>query len=702
MILWNTLIRFEKAKVIPLIALRNTVAVALPLIAGGLIGQQKAGVLAALGALNVSYSDRPDPYRQKARRMLAAACCCAGAVAAGGLLGREHVLLVILAALAAFATGMMVAIGQTAADIGVMSLATLIVFAAQGLTPEIALQSGLVALGGGLLQTALALASWPVARYAPERRALAALYSALARTAGRTPEEFSAPGPPPATGESTQAQDMLSALEGDQSVDAERYLALLSQAERIRLALLLIARLRVRLGREPDAAVEMGILDESLAAASRALEGIAEALGPGAAAGMGEGPGVEMLRIEADAGRLRSFTRGMARDARFQLDALAGQLRAVAEMTFHATSAGDKAFAAMEAAAPPPLRLSNALARLRANLCLDSPAFRHALRLAACVALGETINRLTGAQRGYWLPMTVAIVLRPDFTGTFTRGLLRLGGTLAGLVAATALVHFLAPSQAMEVFFIVAFTFLLRCFGPANYGLFVTALTALVVFLIGITGVAPGPVMMARGVNTLAGGAIGLIAYALWPTWERNLVPESLAALLDAYRAYFGAVRDAYVAGAAASRVRLDRARLAARLARSNSEASITRLASEPRANVEQLTAYRKLLANSHRFVLAVMSLEAGLARSAPAPVRDAFRPFATAVETTLEQLAAALRGGTMAEGVLPDLRELHYELLRTGDAHFGRHALVNVESDRIVNSLNTLTASIGTELRAA
>ena len=105
-----------------------------------------------------------------------------------------------------------------------------------------------------------------------------------------------------------------------------------------------------------------------------------------------------------------------------------------------------------------------------------------------------------------------------------------------------------------------------------------------------------------------------------------------------------------------------------------------------------QLTALRKILANSHRFVLAAMSIEAGLTISEPAPIRDAFRAFALGVTATLKRLAATLRGGAMDRSPLPDLREIHHELVQSGDPHFGRHALVNVETDRIVNSLNTLT----------
>ncbi len=148
-----------------------------------------------------------------------------------------------------FGVGMLAAVSQTVSDIGVMSLTTLIVFAAQAMTPEAARQSALLALGGGLLQTALAVASWPVRRYRPERRVLAAFYAELARFAGNA-QASAAPNTAPAgSRESTEAQRALASLTGDHSIEAERFMALLSQAERIRLSLLALARLRIRIGR---------------------------------------------------------------------------------------------------------------------------------------------------------------------------------------------------------------------------------------------------------------------------------------------------------------------------------------------------------------------------------------------------------------------------------------------------------------------
>ena len=221
--------------------------------------------------------------------------------------------------------------------------------------------------------------------------------------------------------------------------------------------------------------------------------------------------------------------------------------------------------------------MTGAAALLRANLSLESSALRHALRMAVCVAIGELLGTLTGWTRAYWSPMTIAIVLKPDFTGTFSRGILRVAGTLIGLAFATALFHVLSPSLLVQVALIGLFAFLLRCFGPANYGVFVIALTALVVLLIALTGVVPGVVIAARGLNTIAGGMIALTAYALWPTWERTRLPEELAGMFDAYRVYFEAVRDAYVHPEKPLAERLDQVRLAARRARSNLEASVAR-----------------------------------------------------------------------------------------------------------------------------
>jgi uncharacterized membrane protein YccC len=707
--------RYESAKVTPWLALRNALGVAVPLAIGAAMGHASSGLIGATGALNVAFSDGSDPYRHRLRRMLTASLTCSLAVVAGGLCGRHQALAVPLIGVCGFAAGMMVALGSEATDIANVTLVTLIVFLAQAMTAEQAWASGLAALGGGLLQTLLALTFWPFRRYEPERRVLGRLYLELARAATEGPRVTEAP---PASAEVTQAQTALAALGGDISFEAERCLALLSQAERIRLALLTLARLRTRIGREDAAELETATLDRCLEIAGRVLTSVGEPLLARELAPAHLHPR-EFEELRALAATLRrqkaaAPIAGMLRDARWQLDALAGQLRAAMEVAVHATPAGSLQFERREASQPWTLRLEGALAVLRANLNLESAVFRHAVRLAVSLTIGELVAHWVGWRRPYWIPMTIAIVLRPDFTTTFIRGVLRVAGTLIGLGLATALFHALTPTGALEVGLIALFAFLLRCFGPANYGVFAVNLTALVVLMFAATGVAPGPVIAARGLNTLVGGVIALVAYQLWPTWERTQVPEAIASMLEAYRLYFQAVRDAYLHPDRPLDADLDRTRQAARLGRSNAEASVARLAAEPGVSADRVSALRRMLANSHRFIHAVMSLEAGLVRSRPVPAREEFRTFSNHVDLTLYYLAAALRGAEMPNlgedhpylavtergadlipAEMPDLRADYNAMLESGEPHADRYELVDVEADRITNSLNTLAGEI-------
>jgi uncharacterized membrane protein YccC len=138
--------------------------------------------------------------------------------------------------------------------------------------------------------------------------------------------------------------------------------------------------------------------------------------------------------------------------------------------------------------------------------------------------------------------MTVVLVLKPEFAVTFSRGVMRIVGTLIGLLLATALFHYFSIHTAMEIALIGLFTFLMRWVGPANYGIFGVTVSALVVLLLAITGVAPNGVIHARAVNTVIGGLFALAAYAAWPSWERNRLPELFGALMEAYQKSLAAI----------------------------------------------------------------------------------------------------------------------------------------------------------------
>ena len=298
------------------------------------------------------------------------------------------------------------------------------------------------------------------------------------------------------------------------------------------------------------------------------------------------------------------------------MEAFSGQLRAAADLAGNTTPAGNFAFYKREADQRWSLRFTGTVATLRANLTLGSTGFRHAIRLAVCIALGEVLSHILKLQRSYWLPMTVGLVLKPEFAATFSRGLLRIVGTIAGLLLATALFHFLPSSIGVEIGLIAAFMFLVRWAGAANYGIFTLAVSGLVVLMIAVTGVAPKEVILARGMNTVIGGMIALVAYWVWPTWEKPHVSEAMAGMLDGYRAYFHAVAEVCARDAKESCGELDRLRLAGRVGRSRTQVSADRLDAEPGTTEDQRMLLSATRASSNRFAHAVMALEAAGAQA--------------------------------------------------------------------------------------
>ena len=356
------------------------------------------------------------------------------------------------------------------------------------------------------MQTALSAALWPVRRYDPERRVLESFYRELANRASAS---WNATSSPFASANSEQAQEALLGLARDADTESIRYRALLNQAERIRLKLLVLMRLRLRMEREIPDYPGIVILSDYLQLASQILRHISNSL---SAAPSTEPQGKARQTVQAldqfsiqlrevAAATPTSFIAAVAKDAVFQMDALSGLLRAALDLSQNHAELQNVADAPSLTPKTWKETFSNTIEVFRNHLNLQSSIFRHALRLAVLVALGDILGTEVSWRRTYWLPITIALVLKPEFTATFTRGLLRIAGTIVGLLLATGLFHLFNPGMALQVTLIFVFVFLLRWLGPANYGIFGIAVSALIVLLLAIGGVPPKDVIWARGVR---------------------------------------------------------------------------------------------------------------------------------------------------------------------------------------------------------
>lgn len=681
--LLHALVHTGKRDVPWTVALRNTAAIVLPLAVGAASGQLGAGLGLAVGALNTMLADQPGPYRLRLQRMLLTALAAGVAAFAGAILGHWPLAMIVVVALWGFAAAFLVAVGPHAARAGLVSMILLVVMGAEPMAPMPALGAAGLIFAGGLLQTLFAIAAWPLRRYLPERRALADALRTLARTANQPVEASAAVALPPSL------NDLQTLLYGEgrargPAVEAFRVLAELG--ERIRTELFTLADLQSACG----SPAFRGSIQGVRRSAANVLDALAIALDaaapPECKAALGEYEArVAALTAHANVTDTPGWIRQVA-SARAA--ALGGQLRAAARNADTAGSRGEIRAQEAELRLPLALRPAEPLATLRANLRLSSPAFRHGLRCAACLAIALALSYVLPLSRGYWMPMTVAIVLRADFGATWKVGLLRTAGTLVGLLATTAVLHFGGVGDfwtALALMAVLCFGF--RELATVHYGVAVVCLTGTVVILLSFYGIPAAAAVQARAIDTVLGSALALVAYLAWPTWERGRERTALATMLETYRDYLAAVLHGD------QRARRE-TRTAARAARSDAQASLDRLRAEPasRANLPRAEA---LVAQSNRFMRAAMVLEAASGDGSGCRGLPGVAEFSAACAAALSEAAGALREhrAPMGSFALRDVQQSLAERIRahTGNSPTPLDAALLDASDRIVDAIDSV-----------
>lgn len=158
-----------------------------------------------------------------------------------------------------------------------------------------------------------------------------------------------------------------------------------------------------------------------------------------------------------------------------------------------------------------------ALAALRSNVTLESQSARHAIRFGAVLAAGVAAYWLLGMDdHGYWIPLTILFVMRPERDETDHRLVLRAVGTVVGLLLATALAEAfegddLVVGAVLTVAAALSFGLL-----TVQYALFTAAITTYVVLISTTLGEGAFEAAGQRATGTALGILIAFLAWRLW------------------------------------------------------------------------------------------------------------------------------------------------------------------------------------------
>jgi uncharacterized membrane protein YccC len=683
--------RLDRTQSDPIVSFRNAIGVALPLAIGAMAGSAAYGLPSTIGALQTAFADRPGPYRLRMLRMLGTALAAAITSTLAVVCSRSDYASAFLLLVLGFLAGLLLTAGPSATQVGVAATAAALILGHQSAPASAAIHVGLLVLAGGAGQVILAIAAWPLGRHRPERLALAGLYRELGTVARRPPTTSVGP---PAGDSLTAVRQTLYGLGHDHGPSVEAYRVLLDEAERIRREMIVLSGQAERL-RSAEADRAADAIRTALGCVGDVLDEIADALAEGRRL---ERASLAPVRATLDelVGVLDATDELTARAAASRIRSLSGQLRAAVETVRAGATEGR---GGEEPDVYGVRRLRDPLAIIRSNLTPSSEVLRHAIRLAIFVGGSDLFVRLSDVNRGYWVPLTILVVLRPDFASTFQRSSMRVIGTVVGLLLATELVHWVPGGQWYQVALIAVFFFGMRFAGPGNLALSAVCLAALVVVLLALNGIAPHATVRLRAEDTLIGGALALVAMLLSPVWERELLPTRLGELLRAYRNYLAAVSDP-----ASTPARMQRTRAASRLARTNARASIDRARSEPVRGRAQVDLGEAVLAHSHRFIHAMLTLDAvrtAVHETGGVPELDALTQAAAGALSAFEQ---AVRSGTAPKSI-PKLRPLQQALTAALTAEprpiadvATTGALIDA-GDRLTNSLDTLDSELRRQL---
>jgi len=159
-----------------------------------------------------------------------------------------------------------------------------------------------------------------------------------------------------------------------------------------------------------------------------------------------------------------------------------------------------------------------ALAALRSNLTLGSPSARHAIRFGIALAAGVALYRLLEMRdHGFWIPLTILFVMRPEIGETHKRLVLRALGTALGLVIATGAAEAFASDDLASGAILAVAAALSFGLLTVQYALFTAAITVYVVLLSDTLGEGALQAADERATGTALGILIAFLAFWVWP-----------------------------------------------------------------------------------------------------------------------------------------------------------------------------------------
>lgn len=178
---------------------------------------------------------------------------------------------------------------------------------------------------------------------------------------------------------------------------------------------------------------------------------------------------------------------------------------------------------------------------LRANLTWRSQVFRNAARFGVAAFVAGALAFLLGAEHGWWIGLTVSVVLKASIGATLDTITKRVLGTLVGVIIGGTIASLLFGLPDVMILVSTIFVVLMVALRPLNYLYWAMTISPFVILSTSAAATTTSSWTLAgfRAVDTLIGGLIAFGAtMLLWPNKGAKGVPNLVATELRALADY--------------------------------------------------------------------------------------------------------------------------------------------------------------------
>lgn len=181
------------------------------------------------------------------------------------------------------------------------------------------------------------------------------------------------------------------------------------------------------------------------------------------------------------------------------------------------------------------------------NFSLKSNHFRHAIRITVAMLIGYALSKISilGINKVYWILITILAIMRPVYSITKRRNILRIYGTVAGAIVGFVIVYYITnPIVLLGIFLVcLMLTFSLL---KDKYAWAVFFMTVYI-FLI-FDFMKPGnfnDIFLERLFDTLIAAVIVFfVSYLVLPVWEHQKNKTLILKYIKANDKYFNRIID--------------------------------------------------------------------------------------------------------------------------------------------------------------